>query len=61
MKINWFPGHMNSALLMMEKELKNVLSGLPTNTSEESKKIDFGFGPSVPLNSQYLSQGIMVW
>ena len=24
MKINWFPGHMNSALLMMEKELKNV-------------------------------------
>ena len=24
MKINWFPGHMNSALVMMEKELKNV-------------------------------------
>jgi ribosome biogenesis GTPase A len=24
MKINWFPGHMNNALLMMEKELKNV-------------------------------------
>ena len=44
-----------------ENELKNVFSGLPTNTSEESKKIDFGFGPSVPLNSQYLSQGIMVW
>lgn len=24
MKINWFPGHMNSALIMMEKELKNI-------------------------------------
>lgn len=24
MKINWFPGHMNSALTMMEKEMKNV-------------------------------------
>lgn len=24
MKINWFPGHMNSALLMMEKEMKNI-------------------------------------
>ena len=24
MKINWFPGHMNNALYMMEKELKNI-------------------------------------
>ena len=24
MKINWFPGHMNSALAMMEKEMKNI-------------------------------------
>lgn len=24
MKINWFPGHMNSALYMMEKEMKNI-------------------------------------
>ena len=24
MKINWFPGHMKNALLMMEKELKNI-------------------------------------
>ena len=24
MKINWFPGHMNNALNMMEKELRNV-------------------------------------
>ena len=42
-----------------ENELKQVFSG--TNTSAESKKLDFGFGPAVPVSSEFISQGIMVW
>lgn len=50
-----------------ENELKGVFNGLPTNTSntsspsEQAKQLDFGFGPAIPLNSEYISQGIMVW
>jgi len=44
-----------------ENELKSVFTGLPKNTSEEAKNIDFGFGPSVPLSTGFISDGIMVW
>lgn len=46
-----------------ENELKNVFKDLhmPRNTSEEAKKLDFGFGPSVPVTDHLISQGIMVW
>lgn len=42
-----------------ENELKQVFSGI--NTSAESKKLDFGFGPATPVMSEFISQGIMVW
>lgn len=42
-----------------ENELKQVFAG--TNTSEEAKKLDFGFGPAVPMDYGFISQGIMVW
>lgn len=44
-----------------ENELKSVFTGLPKNTSEEAKNIDFGFGPSLPLSTGLISDGIMVW
>ena len=42
-----------------ENELKQVFAGL--NTSEEAKKLDFGFGPAVAMDMGMISQGIMVW
>lgn len=42
-----------------ENELKQVFAGL--NTSQEIKKLDFGFGPATPMTGEYISQGIMVW
>ena len=44
-----------------ENELKSVFTGLSKNTSEEAKNIDFGFGPSLPVSSGFISDGIMVW
>lgn len=44
-----------------ENELKSVFTGIPKNTSEEAKNIDFGFGPSLPVSSGFISDGIMVW
>ena len=47
-----------------EEELKNAFSTLrkeDTNTSETSKTIDFGLGPSVPFTNNYISEGIMLW
>ena len=49
-----------------ENELKNVFNGLQpasqsTDTSANAKKIDFGFGPAVPYDGGFISQGIMVW
>ena len=40
---------------------KSVFNGIPKNTSEEAKNIDFGFGPSLPLSTGLISDGIMVW
>lgn len=42
-----------------ENELKQVFNGL--DTSKEAKKMDFGFGPAIPMTSEFISQGIMVW
>ena len=49
--------------LDFEQELQNVFSGLQTamNPSDAAKQLDFGFGPAVPMDSAYISQGIMVW
>lgn len=44
-----------------ENELKSVFSGIPKNTSKESKNIDFGGGPAVPLSGALVSEGILVW
>ena len=47
-----------------EEELKNAFFALrkeDTNTSETSKTIDFGLGPSVPFTNNYISEGIMLW
>ena len=44
-----------------ENELKTVFANIPKNTSEESKNIDFGNGPSIPLSTGWISDGIMVW
>ena len=47
-----------------EEELKNAFSALrkeDTNTSETSKTMDFGLGPSVPFTNNYISEGIMLW
>ena len=42
-----------------EDDLKSVFSGI--NTSKQSKQLDFGFGPAVPVTSEFLSQGVMIW
>lgn len=42
-----------------ENDLKSVFSGI--NTSKQSKQLDFGFGPAVPVTSEFLSQGVMIW
>lgn len=42
-----------------EEELKQVFDGI--NTSADSKKLDFGFGPATPMGGELISQGIMVW
>ena len=44
-----------------ENELKTVFANIPKNTSEESKNINFGNGPSIPLSTGWISDGIMVW
>lgn len=43
----------------MEEDLKNVFRGM--NPSDAAKQLDFGFGPAVPVDGQYISQGIMIW
>ncbi len=43
----------------LEADLKNVFSGM--NPSDAAKQLDFGFGPAVPMDGQYISQGIMIW
>ena len=45
--------------LDFEDELKQVFSGM--STSDLAKQIDFGFGPAVPVQGEYVNQGIMVW
>ena len=50
--------------LDFENEMQSVFSGLSTNsndTSANAKQLDFGFGPAVPMDTQYISQGIMIW
>lgn len=55
--------------LDFENELKNVFSTLPKNTQNDkkqfnSKQLDFGFGPAVPVTSDVgalISEGIMLW
>lgn len=49
-----------------ENELKNAFSLLRQPEKEEKEEnnslgMDFGLGPAVPVPSQYISQGIMVW
>ena len=51
--------------LDFEQEMQNLFSGIPTqetmSTSDKAKQLDFGFGPAVPMDTQYISQGIMIW
>ena len=42
-----------------ENELRDIFSG--KNEPFDSKKLDFGFGPAVPVAPEFVSQGIMVW
>ena len=42
-----------------ENELRDIFSG--NNEPFDSKKLDFGFGPAVPVAPEFVSQGIMVW
>lgn len=44
-----------------ENELKSVFSGMPKNTSKESKELDFGAGPALPLSGALVSEGVLVW
>lgn len=48
-----------------EEELKNAFAILhkddDKNTSEQSKQIDFGLGPSVPFTNNYINEGIILW
>lgn len=49
-----------------ENELKNAFSLLKQPEKEKNEEsnslgMDFGLGPAVPVPSQYISQGIMVW
>lgn len=46
--------------LNFENELKNVFAK-KLSTSDKSKQMDFGFGPSVPVTGAYISDGILVW
>ena len=46
--------------LDFENELKQVFNGIEP-VKNDPKQIDFGFGPSVPVDPQFMSQGIMVW
>ena len=44
-------------------EIKSAFNIFSNNesTSEETKKIDFGMGPSIPYTAGYVNEGIMVW
>lgn len=44
-----------------ENELKNLFRPQKTIPKQNSKDLDFGFGPSVPFSSGFISDGIMVW
>ena len=45
-----------------QEELKNVFSGfrVPLDKQDPSK-LDFGFGPPIQMESQFIADGIMVW
>lgn len=47
----------------LEDEIKSAFNIFSSNesTSEETKKIDFGMGPSIPYIAGYVNEGIMVW
>lgn len=48
--------------LDFEEELKNVFAGLPQKAVKvDSKSLDFGAGPAIPVTNGYISEGIMVW
>ena len=49
-----------SISMNFENELKNVFSGFH-NTSEQAKQLDFGNGPSIPVGTGFVSDGIMIW
>jgi hypothetical protein len=45
-----------------EEELKSVFVNLPKRaTPQDPKQMDFGFGPAISMEGQYISDGIMVW
>ena len=56
---------MHQITVDFEEELKGVFGKIAAkNTSAQSKNLDFGFGPAVPVNGDngaLISQGIMVW
>ena len=45
----------------LENDLKRVFTSPYRNTSEEAKKLDFGFGPAETIGTGYISEGILVW
>lgn len=49
--------------LDLEEELKGVFRGLPAQGENKINpmQIDFGFGPAIPMESQFIAEGIMVW
>ena len=45
-----------------EEELKSVFVNIPKRpTPQNPKQMDFGFGPAISMEGQYISDGIMVW
>ena len=48
--------------LDFEEELKNVFAGIPKKQmNREASQLDFGFGPAISMEGQFISDGIMVW
>ena len=44
-----------------EDELKNTFKGLELPKPKDVSQLDFGFGPAIPMASEFIYDGIMVW
>lgn len=61
MTVNETHGTTEDMNRLFEAELSGKFLNTADTTSDNAKKLDFGFGPATKISNSYISDGILVW